>query len=1344
MLVLDCSLVMAGTSGGAAPLLGQSGSGAGLTRGDYVSSAAGLDTYYSYFIEVPPGTARLFIDIFDINLGGQHDQIVTNTTTTRYQVLDPTGFGALTFALPPGVGPDNQWTNIVNAANPLPGHWELRIDTSSAVTAGSDGQGYGVRAHDGFAGVGGRELNVYAGSFINPAQLASSATSGRYHPYVTSGCTAQSNDFDWDASPTPGYIYASLDPNPTTPPPARFTTGPLPVSVATGTWSSQSFGPWSTDESSQDYGIWSLNYRLQGPATGDLAGNNAVLYVGNSNAATAPPVSQPEPNTFRIYFPTDAGGPPIKPQIGQGIIAIVSGADPPAGNQTTVFRVGVAVNNPTPYPISFAAPNELVRVEIPSVTGNRLDYLGQASVTQGGIVSQPAVNGTGALTWDPGVIPAGGTAQLEYNLGIRPQPSSARTIVTGTPASNGTTATYVDETCSGAGCSGQQLARATQTLGPLCELAVNIGVSLATRAVIGDLQAYASDRGVVVEWTTLAEHATVGFHLLRFDAHSGEYVRVNDRLLPGLLHSRHGGTYRYVDPQAQVSELHSYRLVEIEADGSRRTYGPYSVIVADKPRRGHVGSGSDRDSPVVDFERIPRPQSVDYAARREARKSARREARELRRKRRGAAAKISVREAGLYYIEASAVAEVLGLKTARVRRLISRGRLSLSNRGERVATTAAVGNTGLYFYGQEVGDDTLPEQDRHDHVFTHDNIYWLQRGPALPMAVVDGGRPNPVAHSHFREIVRAEGNKYSLTHLFDDPDDDYWMWDFRVGGLALSDCDAAAAGMPCYISEYPLPSPGVVSHGESDATLTLRLHGGSETTAMFDHHVTVTLNGETLGSTEWDGTRAHSARFTVPTSLLLDAGNIVRVDAAPSSDADMPSIVYINDISLEYPRASSARDQSLLIPGRISRTETVDGFRFDDMWVLDLANPKRPARVSNTTIDGLTNNYRVSFVAATPPGDYLVIDPRVARKPYSIVADEPSMLRTRRHRIDYLIITVDEMVGAAGVLAAYRTAQGLRAMVVNLEDIYDEFNHGIQNAEAIWRFLRYAHENWQQAPRYVLIAGEGSHDYKDYLGNGDAIVPTLLSTTPQGLFPSDNLYVDVEGEDRLPEMAVGRLPVMNSEEFLAVIEKIRAYETSISGEWERRALVVADAADEGGDYPADSERLAELFPDDYDVERIHLDSVDLASARSRIIDALNSGKAFMNFIGHGNSVAIGNRGLMTTADLESLNNGAWLPVITAQTCLAGQFGFPGVDGIGELLMLRPDRGAIAVWAPSGLSINEQARLLGEGFYASTVEGNERVIGDAIREAQRHYVENEGDEYLLDIYNLIGDPATIIK
>ena len=53
-------------------LITQEGAKAGASLGDYVGSilsSGGLNTYYSYFIEVPSGLSQLTVDIFDADVG---------------------------------------------------------------------------------------------------------------------------------------------------------------------------------------------------------------------------------------------------------------------------------------------------------------------------------------------------------------------------------------------------------------------------------------------------------------------------------------------------------------------------------------------------------------------------------------------------------------------------------------------------------------------------------------------------------------------------------------------------------------------------------------------------------------------------------------------------------------------------------------------------------------------------------------------------------------------------------------------------------------------------------------------------------------------------------------------------------------------------------------------------------------------------------------------------------------------------------------------------------------------------------------------------------------------------
>ena len=224
---------------------------------------------------------------------------------------------------------------------------------------------------------------------------------------------------------------------------------------------------------------------------------------------------------------------------------------------------------------------------------------------------------------------------------------------------------------------------------------------------------------------------------------------------------------------------------------------------------------------------------------------------------------------------------------------------------------------------------------------------------------------------------------------------------------------------------------------------------------------------------------------------------------------------------------------------------------------------------------------------------------------------------------------------------------------------------------------------------------------------------------------------------------MAELPVIDAAELLAVTAKIAAYEQS-QGDWQQRVVVAADRPDLGGDFPTDSDQVAALVPSSFQLERIYLNEMLPGDARSQMLEAFANGRAFVNFFGHSGYTSLGNTDLINVSDVAGLGNAERLPVVTAFTCLAGQFGFPGQESIAETLLVTADGGAAAMWSPSGLSLNNRAAILSEGFYSSTFEQGELVIGEVILQAQARYARDGIDKYLLDIYNLIGDPATIMK
>ena len=73
-------------------------------------------------------------------------------------------------------------------------------------------------------------------------------------------------------------------------------------------------------------------------------------------------------------------------------------------------------------------------------------------------------------------------------------------------------------------------------------------------------------------------------------------------------------------------------------------------------------------------------------------------------------------------------------------------------------------------------------------------------------------------------------------------------------------------------------------------------------------------------------------------------------------------------------------------------------------------------------------------------------------------------------------------------------------------------------------------------------------------------------------------------------------------------------------------------------------------------------------------------------------------------------------------------------------MLKKDGGATAVWAPSGLAFNSDSKLVAEYFLRTALKKRRMILGSAILDSLRSFYSQGGPSYVLDIYNLLGDPA----
>lgn len=358
-------------------------------------------------------------------------------------------------------------------------------------------------------------------------------------------------------------------------------------------------------------------------------------------------------------------------------------------------------------------------------------------------------------------------------------------------------------------------------------------------------------------------------------------------------------------------------------------------------------------------------------------------------------------------------------------------------------------------------------------------------------------------------------------------------------------------------------------------------------------------------------------------------------------------------------------------------------------------------------------------------------------------ADRPSDLLSHANAADYLVIAPDELAAAAQGLAQYREdASDLRSLVVLLEDIYDEFNHGAESPLAIRDFLAHAHSAWRRPPRYVVLAGAGTYDYRDIMGLGGNLVPPLLQPTANGLFAADHLFADVVGSDGLPDLAVGRIPVLLASELEAYVAKLAVTEAK-AGSDPVRVLLVAD--NDSPLFEVASTQLAGRVPAGVQLERLYLSEWhDLEAARDHLIDRLNQGVEYLSYFGHGGLDRVASEGLLMLGDEELLHAADEAHVLAAFSCSIGRFEIPGFVSLGEALVLDGDGSAAAVWAPAGLSENPKAQTLADAFFRALFNPSHERLGDAVLAALTEYGGRRGADFMVEIYNILGDPAMTLE
>lgn len=856
----------------------------------------------------------------------------------------------------------------------------------------------------------------------------------------------------------------------------------------------------------------------------------------------------------------------------------------------------------------------------------------------------------------------------------------------------------------------------------------------------------ASVRGaqVLVEWDTQSELGTQGFELARLDA-AGEFQPLHEGLISGQSPAGEGGSYRFLDPSAVPGVAATYRLTEVERTGNRRVVGQFPVTPLAPPASARATAAEQLAASLAPghFEFTPRALTPAETERLQARRAERDGADPWGQRGLGLGAvnsagppanraAIAVREAGLYQVSTSALAQALDWPEGKVKGLLQAGQLRLTNQGADIAWQAAAKDQGLLFYGEASRSIYDPE-----------NVYVVRQGAGTRMAKTQVRAQGPLSADSFRATVAVEENRFGATGLAKDPEEDYWFWSSLMNGGAA--CGTGTQYLGCGSRTFSLAAPEASGAGSANVRLWLR--GASATAANPDHRVRVVLNGTFLGEGQWDGLTDYRLDLSLAGSLLhADGQNQLQILAL--ADPGVPvaaNIFYLDRLELDYPRRYLAAQDSLRVTGEPGTLLTVVGFTSPAIQVFDLSDPRLPRAVTGAKIQGGSGGYQVSLVPANATTPYLLVAEGAVRAPARIRPMETTGLAGAKAGAPYLVIApgdfYDEATQPVQRLLSLRSSQGLNGRFVPLEGLYDEYGDGQKTPHAIRRFLAEAVTTWPVPPAYVLLAGKGTFDPKDYLGYGTDRLPVLMALTPgAGLIAADQRFVDVNA-DGIGDLAIGRLPAATAAEFAGMVDKLIAYEDAGPAP-SPRAILVADGPDTAGNHTANSEASAALLLaaglQDSAIQRLYLERLSAATVRTGLLAGLQGGADLLNYFGHAGVTAL-DHGLLSVADAKALTHPQQVPVMLGMTCLINRFEFPQLISLGEALMVNPTGGTAAVWSSGGYSYDASATALNDAVLRALLQQWVPHLGDAIQVALA--AAPQSGELAPGVYNLLGDPAT---
>lgn len=373
---------------------------------------------------------------------------------------------------------------------------------------------------------------------------------------------------------------------------------------------------------------------------------------------------------------------------------------------------------------------------------------------------------------------------------------------------------------------------------------------------------------------------------------------------------------------------------------------------------------------------------------------------------------------------------------------------------------------------------------------------------------------------------------------------------------------------------------------------------------------------------------------------------------------------------------------------------------------------------------------------------------------------------------DLIIITHGSLLTEAERLARFHLQQdGYQTVVATAGQVFNEFSGGIPDPAALRDFVKMIFDRAGQVinnrPKYLLLLGSASYDYKNRITGNSNLVPgyeSANSLDPLNTYTSDDFFGLLDDTDDINQnnttatidIGIGRIPARNLAEATMMVDKIIRYHAKESlGAWRNQTVYVADDGDQNlhlndAETISGHAREANAFINQY---KIYLDAYPVLSGsggarypavNDAIVNQVFNGALIFNYSGHGSYQRLAEEAVLTQDELNRFNNPGKLPLFITASCDFAPHDDPFKNSLGAGILTGSSNGAIALLTTTRLVFAYSNKVINDNYLRIALKpeanGQYLTLGESVKRAKNFTAQNSGDVINNRKFTLLGDPA----